>query len=102
MIDYTMVPEAGLEPAWIAPVDFESTASTIPPLGHLRHRVRCGAGICKPPRAGDRAIFTRDPVFSAERHAIARSHRRHGRRNGSKAWLKPSGTLSHKPIFRSP
>lgn len=28
-----LVPEAGLEPAWIAPSEFESLASTIPPLG---------------------------------------------------------------------
>ncbi len=30
-----MVPQAGLEPAHLAVVDFESTASTISPLGHL-------------------------------------------------------------------
>ncbi len=31
----SMVPEAGLEPARLATVDFESTASTIPPLGQV-------------------------------------------------------------------
>lgn len=30
-----MVPEAGLEPARLSTVDFESTASTIPPLGQV-------------------------------------------------------------------
>lgn len=29
-----LVPQAGLEPARLSEVDFESTASTIPPLGH--------------------------------------------------------------------
>lgn len=29
------VPEAGLEPARLSTVDFESTASTIPPLGQV-------------------------------------------------------------------
>lgn len=31
-----MVPKTGLEPARIAPADFESAASTIPPLGRLK------------------------------------------------------------------
>ena len=31
-----VVPEKGLEPPRLAAVDFESTASTIPPLGHER------------------------------------------------------------------
>ena len=30
-----LVPEAGLEPARLSTVDFESTASTIPPLGQV-------------------------------------------------------------------
>ncbi len=30
-----VVPEAGLEPARLSTVDFESTASTIPPLGQV-------------------------------------------------------------------
>ena len=32
-----MVPEAGLEPAHLAAGDFESPASTIPPLGQLKN-----------------------------------------------------------------
>lgn len=31
-----MVPQAGLEPACLAALDFESSASTISPLGHSR------------------------------------------------------------------
>lgn len=30
-----MVPQAGLEPARLSAIDFESTASTISPLGHV-------------------------------------------------------------------
>lgn len=33
--DSNVVPEAGLEPARLSTVDFESTASTIPPLGQV-------------------------------------------------------------------
>ena len=34
-----MVPEAGLEPAHLAAGDFESPASTIPPLGQRKNRL---------------------------------------------------------------
>ena len=30
-----MVPETGLEPVWLKPLDFESSASAIPPLRHI-------------------------------------------------------------------
>ena len=36
--DY-MVPEAGLEPAHLAAGDFESPASTIPPLGQRKNHL---------------------------------------------------------------
>ena len=34
-----LVPEAGLEPAHLAAGDFESPASTIPPLGQRKNRL---------------------------------------------------------------
>ncbi len=38
-----MVPKAGLEPARLAAGDFESPASTIPPLGHNGGLLPCNA-----------------------------------------------------------